>query len=102
MTEDPNVYHALPVGVAAAQVPAAEAEIETLRREVEALRADARRLEFWFSNDAKSVDMAGYLRGVREGWSLNRWREFIDAGMAANKPAATPEARQNGNKERTE
>lgn len=46
--------------------------------------ADAKRFVFWFSPQAKMVDMNGYLRGMREGWTLDQWRAFVDESMAAN------------------
>ena len=61
----------------AAEVRAGEAE------------QDARRFAWWFSNETKHGDIVNeYLRGVREQWTLDKWRAAIDAASAA--PPASP------------
>ena len=64
----------------AAEVRAGEAE------------QDARRFAWWFSNETKHGDIVNeYLRGVREQWTLDKWRAAIDAASAA--PPASPAGR---------
>ena|SRR3990167_8689711 len=65
----------------AAEVRAGEAE------------QDARRFAWWFSNETKHGDIVNeYLRGVREQWTLDKWRAAIDAASAA--PPASPAGRK--------
>jgi len=51
-------------------------------------RSDADRFRFWFSLEAKSVDINEYIRGVRDGWNLDQWRSFVDDCMGRNEPAS--------------
>jgi hypothetical protein len=44
--------------------------------------ADTARLEYFFSPGCK-LDINGYMQGVREGWTVDQWREYIDAAMKA-------------------
>lgn len=80
---------------AAALIEALAAEVEQLRNEninvsidcatkVEqkmAAEADAERFVFWFSDAPKDVNE--YLKGVREHWTTDQWRAWIDAALAA-------------------
>lgn len=47
---------------------------------------DTKRLEYWFGPESKAILIEDYLRGIREGWDVNRWRQFIDAAMAKETP----------------
>lgn len=42
---------------------------------------DAVRFAWWFSAEGKEAFLTEYLRGVREGWSLDQWRAAIDKAM---------------------
>lgn len=55
--------------------------IRALLKERDALEKDAARLEFWFSPDAKVVDINEYMKGIREKWSVDQWRNYIDAAI---------------------
>lgn len=46
---------------------------------------DAARFRFWFSPDAKTIDVHEYSRGVTLKWSLDHWRGFVDTAMAKEK-----------------
>lgn len=46
---------------------------------------DTARFDYWFGPAAKPVDINEYLRGVREGWSADEWRNWIDAARNAGK-----------------
>ena len=61
-----------------------EQSLATLRAEIERLEKDAARLEFWFSPDAKVVDINEYMKGIREKWSVDQWRNYIDAAKGAS------------------
>jgi hypothetical protein len=42
--------------------------------------ADTARLEYYFSPGCR-LDINGYMQGVREGWTVDQWRAYIDAAM---------------------
>lgn len=62
-----------------ADSPSAPAAVPREPNEAE----DAARFAYWFSADAKVVDINGYLQGCREHWTLAQWRAFIDAAQEA-------------------
>ena len=46
------------------------------------MRKDSERLEWYFSFTPKPQNLIGeYLKGMREHWTVDQWREFIDKGM---------------------
>lgn len=45
--------------------------------------ADAERFRWWFSSEAKQVDINGYITGVNMRWNLDEWRRFVDAQRRA-------------------
>lgn len=65
----------------AAHHAAWEAKLAEVEAERDALRRDAGRFAWWFSADAKRVNIHEYLRGCGEGWSLDQWRTFVDSSM---------------------
>lgn len=53
--------------------------------EMLALAEDAARLDWFFGDTGKPAEfITTYLQGVREHWSLDQWREAIDAAMRAS------------------
>jgi hypothetical protein len=51
-------------------------------QERDAALADARRFVWWVSDTKKSGWYVNdYLQGVREGWSVNQWRNWTDKAM---------------------
>ena len=49
-----------------------------LQARAEEHRADAERFQWWMSNEPKSVDIQEYLLGIRERWTLDQWRAYVD------------------------
>lgn len=47
---------------------------------------DTERFDYWFGPDSKHSDINEYLRGVREGWTADQWRAWIDAARKAPEP----------------
>lgn len=61
----------------------AAAATATQAAEIAELRKDAGRFAWWLGLGAKAVDVTTLIEGARAGWSLDQWRHFIDAAIAA-------------------
>lgn len=49
------------------------------------LRKDAERFRWYVSSNKKPVvSVAGYLEGVRDGWTLDQWRAWCDKWMGVS------------------
>jgi hypothetical protein len=54
-------------------------------RALESAERDARRMEWFFGPADKSAWLTEYMRGMRDGWTVEQWRAAIDAAIAARK-----------------
>lgn len=55
--------------------------IASLTARCRELESDRARLEYWLGDGPK--DTNEFLRGVREHWTIEQWRTYIDAQMGA-------------------
>jgi hypothetical protein len=69
------------------QVKAKDAELTRLRAENDGLRKDKERLEAFFGGGVY-FDIGRYMEGVTKGWTVDQWREYIDAALAGEREDA--------------
>jgi hypothetical protein len=60
-------------------------EIDRLTKRYQEAKADADRFVWWFSADKSADFLAAYMTGMREDWSLDKWRQAIDKAREKGK-----------------
>lgn len=54
----------------------------------EEYKRDSERLVWWFTTSLGTVDINDYMEGIRSGYTMDQWRQFIDDAMEAAKREA--------------